>query len=359
MQIPESSPGAGLALADSDGLAVTRTDATSLCLHPGEPTRTSLQVQNWEAYPQRLSFSLEGNFPNSWYRIGTEVPMRLEPNSGSSRSTAFFQQWQDLGTEGVEVPAKGSWYGEVLFRVPEQFFEDQEALHPDRIPRLDLDFRGCLSVYGHRADQEHVSTQLLQQIDFSLYVRPHSYYVTFLPVLYREVDFISRFVKIFEQAFDPVVNSFANMWANLDPLTSPRALLPFLAHWVGWNFEPYWDLKQQRRLVRRAVEIYRWRGTRRGLRLFLHLYTGLPLDEHLPNEADKHISITEPFGRGFILGDSLLGEDTVLGGGQAFHFVVRLRPDHPQRAIDEGLVRQIIDQEKPAFCTYELAIERP
>ena len=37
---------------------------------------------------------------------------------------------------------------------------------------------------------------------------PHSAYMEFLPVLYREVDFIGRFMKIFEQAYQPVIDSF-------------------------------------------------------------------------------------------------------------------------------------------------------
>jgi Phage tail protein (Tail_P2_I) len=134
-------------------------------------------------------------------------------------------------------------------------------------------------------------------------------------------------------------------------------LLPFLAYWVGWEFDYSWELPQQRRLIRRAVELYRWRGTRKGLRLYLHLYTGLPLDEDISNENDKHISITEPFGHGFILNDAELG-NAVLGGGRAYHFIVRLRPDSPN-TIHEALIRRIIEQEKPAFCTYELSIENP
>ena len=43
------------------------------------------------------------------------------------------------------------------------------------------------------------------------------------------------------------------------------------------------------------------------------------------------------------------------GGGRPFHFSVILRPPSSAR-LDEGLVRTIIEQEKPAFCTYELAI---
>ena len=57
-----------------------------------------------------------------------------------------------------------------------------------------------------------------------------------------------------------------------------------------------------------------------------------------------------------VLGNSRIGEDAVLGGGNPYHFVVRLRSDR-DRAIDEQLVRRILDSEKPAFCTYELIIE--
>ncbi len=92
------------------------------------------------------------------------------------------------------------------------------------------------------------------------------------------------------------------------------------------------------------------------MRLYLHLYTGLPLDEELPNESEKHISITEPFGNSFILNDAELN-DAVLGGGQSYHFVVRLRCDSGNYIIREEIVKIIIEQEKPAFCTYELYID--
>ena len=114
---------------------------------------------------------------------------------------------------------------------------------------------------------------------------------------------------------------------------------------------------RQRFLIRHAMQIYRWRGTRRGLRFYLHLATGLPLDEHLEAESAKHIGIQEPATQGFVLGSAHIAEDATLGGGQPYHFTVTLRPevDYP---IDEPMVRQIIEREKPAFCTYDLVIDR-
>jgi hypothetical protein len=112
---------------------------------------------------------------------------------------------------------------------------------------------------------------------------------------------------------------------------------------------------KQRQLIRHAMELYQWRGTKRGLRLYLHLYTDLPLDDDIPDETDKHISITELASSGFALDNSILGDGAMLGGGKPYHFLVRLRQQEPDQ-IDEDLVRQIIDREKPAFCTYDLAI---
>jgi phage tail-like protein len=327
MQIPETVPGATLTFPSAEKIDKA---TQSLVLHPGEPSEMIVQVKNLEQYPLRVSLEVEGNFPLEWCQIGTE---------------------------GREIPPKGQMDAVLYFSIPATFFENQQAIIPGEKTNLNLDFRSLVVIHLYSGTGEEQIQHPSKYSDyFDLYVRPHSEYMKFLPVLYREVDFIGRFIKIFEQAYQPAIDSFNVMWANLDPLTAPTAILPFLAHWVGWELESIWNLDQQRRLIRRAVEIYRWRGTRKGLRLYLHLYTGLPLDEDIPDENNKHISITEPFGPSFILGETPLGEG-YLAGGQPFHFRVCLRPNHPNMQLYEQLIRRIIDQEKPAFCTYDLVIE--
>ncbi len=326
MQIPEALPGAGLAFSGPESMDVA---GHSLLLHPGQPSEMIVQVQNLEERPIRLSLRVDGDFPVDWCQIG--------------------------GLEGSEIPPREQIDAVLYFSVPPTFFEDQQAIAPGQQDKLKLNFRSRVVV---NIDPDTDREEIQQGEAFNLYIRPYSAYMEFLPVLYREVDFIGRFMKIFELAYQPVIDSFNVMWAHIDPLTAPEALLPFLAHWVGWQVDSVWNLHQQRRLIRRAVELYRWRGTRKGLRLYLHLYTSLPLDEDIPNELDKHISITEPFGESFILGEAQIGS-AVLAGGQAYHFIVRLRPNRPNQNINPELVRRIIDQEKPAFCTYELLIENP
>ncbi|MBE9060432.1 hypothetical protein IQ256_05440 [cf. Phormidesmis sp. LEGE 11477] len=226
-----------------------------------------------------------------------------------------------------------------------------------------------------------VAETLMATQSFTLHVRPSSRYLDFLPDVYSEIDFIGRLLKIFEQSFDPSVQTLSTLWAYLDPLSAPEAMLPFLAQWVGWPTETAWGVDQQRKLIRRAVEIYRWRGTRKGLMLYLHLYTGLGQpptalsttqtadfletesitqegytqeDQIQEQETLGEISIEENFSRGFLIGAARLGQNAIIGGGQPFHFTVRLKTPYP---LDQPLIHAIIAQEKPAFCTYDLIVE--
>lgn len=299
------------------------TGGQNLILYPGEAAQFVVQMQNLSSQPLAIDLRLEGGCPLAWY---------------------------DIGMEGRELTPGRRMDGVIQFQVPANFFENPQALRQDE--QLILNFQNDVLVNFREIE---TGRQYLDGTGLNLYVRPRSRYLQYLPTLYREVDFIGRLLKIFEQAFDPIVQSLNVMWANLDPLTSPEALLPFLAHWVGWNLDARWSPEQQRRLIRNAMEIYRWRGTRQGLRLFLHLYTDLPLDDHLP-ETEKHICIQGASYKAFYLGDSHLGQGTAVGRGRPYHFIVRLHCE-PDRPIEESLVRYIIEQEKPAFCTYELSIE--
>jgi phage tail-like protein len=310
-------------LRDGGVTDITVTNC-ELLLYPGEPGEIVVQIKNLGTQTLDLSLEVKGDFPTAWCQT------RMEGHELSPR-----QQIDAL----------------LYFQTPANFFEDPQALGSGQA--LLLDYRSRLYVYY---TERETGQQRVETAAFNLYVRPRSLYPTFLPAIYQEEDFVSRFLKIFEQAFEPSVQTLDALWAHLDPLTAPEALLPFLASWVAWPMDSRWNTTRQRYLIRQAVELYRWRGTRRGLRLYLHLYTDLPLDDHLTQEADKHISIEEIFGQGFVFGQTHLGQDSMLGGGRPYHFIVRLRCEENSR-IDERLVREVIEREKPAFCTYDLHIE--
>lgn len=296
-------------------------------LHPGEPSEIVVQLENTCDRTLRISLQTEGTFPMDWCRIGQE---------------------------GQTLPPGSKMEAVLYFQLPEDFFEAESS--PAFIQTQGLDFRGRLCVYFGTVDAETGEATgglTLETAEFLLFVRPRSLYPTFLPDIYKEVDFIGRFLHIFEQAFEPTVQTLDTLWAYLDPLTAPETILPFLAHWVGWQLASELPLSRQRSLIRQAIQLYQWRGTRKGLRLYLHLYTGLPLEEFVP-EDHKQISIQDSFNRGLVLGEACLGDESTIGGGKPFHFSVRLRPQSP---LSEPLIHKIIQQEKPAFCTYDLKIE--
>jgi len=324
MQVAGALSGTGSETAlGASSEAIDAPPELSLLLYPGEPSEMVVQIKNLERNRLELSLHVEGDFPSDWCRIGTE---------------------------GSEILPGRQMDAVLYFQIAADLFE-QHGVQGEE-PTLKLDYQGRLVVYS--IDPETGRRQV-EFASFRLHLRPRSLYAKFLPAIYQELDFVGRFLKIFEQAFEPAVNSLDTLWAYLDPITAPQGLLPFLAHWVGWTPQSYLPLNRQRDLIRNAMQIYRWRGTRRGLRFYLHLATGLPLDDDLVREEDKHIGISESFHRGFIVGEARMGQDATLGGGQPYHFNVQIYVDDLER-VDEQLVRSVIEQEKPAFCTYSLKV---
>ncbi|MGF1497336.1 MAG: phage tail protein [Elainellaceae cyanobacterium] len=311
----------------------------TLVLRPG--WRVELLVTVWN----------EGDRPVRWrMEVRGDYPCEEEPRREGRLSETNWCDWQP---EPLAVLEPGEKVRRSLgFRAPADFFEAQNAL--DGESHLRLNYRGQVSVYVEEENDSTPGEKLVDAPFFDLCVRPDSAYLNFLPNFYREVDFAGRFLSIFEQGFDPAVQTTDVLWAYLDPLTAPEALLPFLAHWVAWPLDPRWEVGRQRRLIRNAMTLYRWHGTRWGLRLYLHLYTGLPLDANL-SESQKHIAIEESYCQGLVLDDAPLGQGAILGGGQPYHFTVRLRSPQPEQ-INESLVRELIERQKPAFCTYDLEI---
>ncbi len=327
MQMPEGYPGSTNNKRDwqadksNDGPEPHRLRVT-----PGECSQLLLQIKNLTRdRALNLKARVVGDFPREWlgdrYRNETAVPLQLQADSSAIEQISF-----DL-TE----PALA------------KLFENPLAISGQN--PFQIDYPAQVLVYLDEGE----NSPLVGTVDFLVHLRPRSLYLDFVPAIYREVDFIGRFLKVFEQSFEPAVDVLQTLWAYLDPNTAPSQMLPFLAYWVGWPGQVPWDELKQRQLIRRALEIYRWRGTQRGLQLYLHLYTGLP---------NTQIHIEESFNRTFELGQSQLGPSTILGNGRPYHFSVRLTPQQNQlTSLDEPLIRTIIEQEKPAFCTYDLRFE--
>jgi hypothetical protein len=133
--------------------------------------------------------------------------------------------------------------------------------------------------------------------------------------------------------------------------------LPWLASWFNLVLDERWPEEKRRRLLRSAVSLYRQRGTCRGLREYLKIYTG-----EIPQ-------IIEHRARNLVLGiDARLGPGVALGTQNEPHtFTVILRLPPVDGVEKEEIVQKeenrrrvierIIEGEKPAHTAYNLQLE--
>lgn len=161
---------------------------------------------------------------------------------------------------------------------------------------------------------------------------------------YEDRPFFERYLRGFDDVVEPMQAMLAGLARCFDPDEAPADLLPWLSTWVSLALDENWSQLKRRRLIKETVELYRWRGTRRGLARYLELYTGI-----VPEISDK------PF-LGMRLGqDARLGRTTTLGDVPPHTFVLTLTVSAPGQ-VNAQVVHEIIQANKPAHTAYELRI---
>jgi phage tail-like protein len=88
-------------------------------------------------------------------------------------------------------------------------------------------------------------------------------------------DFLGRMLLIFEALWEPLEQRQDHIALYYDPRTAPAAMLPWLASWLDLALDPRWPEERRRRLLREAMELYRWRGTPYGLARVLEVAAGV------------------------------------------------------------------------------------
>jgi phage tail-like protein len=183
-------------------------------------------------------------------------------------------------------------------------------------------------------------------------------YLEHLPAIYRRSDAVGRNLVrdlcfLFEHMFDSVDTNLTDGWRFYDPHVAPPEFLQWLSHWTAFSVDLEWPEAQKRALVKRAVDLYRIRGTKRGLTLFLKLFTG-----HEPDIQEN----TWPF-KGFRVegedaeeGARIALDSVVLPPVDLAHCFVVTMPIKFEDVTPELVIRihQIIQLEKPAHTHYYL-----
>ena len=146
-------------------------------------------------------------------------------------------------------------------------------------------------------------------------------------------------LDVMETLHAPVESTLDSVHLNFDAYRAPDSFVPFLASWV--DLEVLMDVPSTgtasapalstgvgrlRELTAAAATLSRWRGTRKGLSLFIETATGAKVD----------------------IDEQVRGSD---GKIKPFH----IRVTAPK--LLEGhriLIQRIIELEKPAYVTYDL-----
>ena len=103
------------------------------------------------------------------------------------------------------------------------------------------------------------------------YLRGH------LPAIYADDDFGMRLVSALEAVLDPLVAILDNLPEHFDPAYGPRDVLELLTDWLALERDELRSGEDRRRIVQRAPDLMRLRGTRAGLELALELaFPGIP-----------------------------------------------------------------------------------
>lgn len=166
-----------------------------------------------------------------------------------------------------------------------------------------------------------------------------------LPDVFRRTarpgSVLAALLDVMEAYHAPSEEILATLDSFFDPYRTPDDFVPYLAGWVdllrflddvpegsytdGITFAG--GTGRLRELIAAAAYLTRWRGTARGLVLFLETATGVP---------------------GFVIEEDVPGPD---GRPLPFHLRV-VAPAVAQAAAI--LIRQIVQMEKPAYVTFEL-----
>jgi phage tail-like protein len=155
---------------------------------------------------------------------------------------------------------------------------------------------------------------------------------------------LSAILDVMEAMHAPSEAALDSLDVNFDPYRAPDAFVPYLASWV--DLEVLLDvprtesptstpslstgLGRLRELTAAAVTLSRWRGTRKGLCLFLETATGT---------------------KGLDVDEQVVGAD---GKVKPYHLRVTVPKELTEHRV---LIQRIVEFEKPAYVTYELAFK--
>jgi phage tail-like protein len=356
-------------------------------------------------------FSTPSKKPIQWHLLVSQYERVSEAShlqfyvyfAGSAQAPP---QWNGLPETEPPWRQESEAFGQVLEEVVEadsksyQNSVTKPKRHRDRWIRMTLDTAHAL-LPGEAGDHLWVGIEFIGdglaspmvsqvRIDWD-----HDTYLQYLPEIYRKdlrsSYFLARFLSTYETLYLGVESSISKLRNLFDPFAVPTDLLPWLAGWLALDMNPDWPEQKRREAIAQAFERDAWRGTSRGLRHAIQLYTGVnaTIEEPLlyaawwmlpDTENDQgNDSATSLLGvtsmlvpaeaQGAVVGTTaVLDQSHLIGQTEfgvplfsdvAYQFTVQVYQGQVQDERKLHAVQAVIEREKPAHTAHHLCIVKP
>jgi phage tail-like protein len=204
-------------------------------------------------------------------------------------------------------------------------------------------------------------------------------YLRYLPATYQEDpigrDFLERFLSIFESMSLEIEETIAHVTRYLDIDATETSFLDWLSSWLAVTNDENWSEDKRRAFLKEAFELYKYRGTWRGLRRIIEIFTGgkAGIVEHFRLRPPMTLGQAAILGintfvgpkpaKPLILGTSATIGDFVLIDAEdppeklliqdAYDFTVLAETQGFDKA-QESALRRLIEQEAPAHTRFFL-----
>jgi phage tail-like protein len=170
-----------------------------------------------------------------------------------------------------------------------------------------------------------------------------------LPAMNRREDEtgdLRRFLACLQEVTDLLLHDVDRFTDILDPDLAPEPFLDLMLLDLGSPFPFDLSLVDKRRLLNVLVAIYREKGTAAGIQNAIRFFLGLEVD------------IVAYSGEALVLGESLLGEDWILGPAGSFSaYSFEVVVPRALAAEERRRLRAIVDYMKPAHTHLARIVE--
>ncbi|MEC7241496.1 MAG: phage tail protein [Myxococcota bacterium] len=186
----------------------------------------------------------------------------------------------------------------------------------------------------------------------------------------QDVERLRNFLLLFQHIVTTVVEQVEDMPSLTHPLWADQKFLTWIASWVSFTLDEAIPLHQQRELIRRAIRLYRNRGTKEGMEEMVRVLTSAPAVVKERQRPTPFVVGGSTLASGKTVSDRYLRGE--LGGYYLYDegctdtsfFVIELearerfaRRFSERAAFILDRISQVATNEKPAHTTFTILFE--